>query len=175
MVSPLSDSRFAARGHVRARRGFTITELLVAMALITLIMSILSQAFVEGLESFRQLKGIGDLNERLRTAAIRLRTDAAAGHFGTNRFVQETLRTGAPDGEDAADLRSRYAAIAEDAAELDEGLREVGRQTTNPAARRLLARILDTLAAIRYGAMAMVDLIDLLDLINPPPPPPNDL
>ena len=85
------------------------------MALITLIMAILSQAFTEGLESFRRLKGIGDLNERLRSAASLLRTDVLAAHFGTNRLAQDTLRTGAPDDE-SADL------------------------TTNPVARRLLAR-----------------------------------
>ena len=46
---------------MRRRQGFTIVELLVAMALIVLIMSIISEAFVEGLGTFRELKGIGDL------------------------------------------------------------------------------------------------------------------
>src|SRR5262249_36665188 len=63
---------------MRRRQGFTMVELLVAMALIVLIMSIISTAFVEGLETFRQLKGIGDLQERLRTAPVPLREDLIA-------------------------------------------------------------------------------------------------
>jgi len=63
------------------RQGFTLVELLVAMALIVLIMSVISQAFVEGLESFRQLKGLGDLQERLRTAVVPLREDLIARHL----------------------------------------------------------------------------------------------
>jgi len=173
MTSSLSGSRFAAHGHVRARGGFTITELLVAMALIALLMSILSQAFVEGLDAFRQLKGIGDMNERLRSAVAELRSEVLAARFATDRFIDDTLRTGTPDAKNAVDLRGRYAAISEDAADLDEGLREVGRQTTNPAARRLLGRILDVLAAIKKQAVVMVELIDLIN--PPPPPPPTDL
>jgi len=66
---------------MRRRQGFTLVELLVAMALIVLIMSVISQAFVEGLESFRQLKGLGDLQERLRTAVVPLREDLIARHL----------------------------------------------------------------------------------------------
>src|SRR5437870_11122493 len=66
---------------MRRRQGFTLVELMVAMALIVLIMAIISQAFVEGLETFRQLKGIGDLQERLRTAAVPLRDDLVAQHL----------------------------------------------------------------------------------------------
>src|SRR5258708_30612631 len=69
------------------RTGFTIVELLVAMALIVLIMSILSQAFVEGLETFRRLKGIGDMQDNLRTAVVPLRNDLLARHFdGTQKL-----------------------------------------------------------------------------------------
>ena len=68
------------------RQGFTLVELLVAVALIVLIMAILSQAFVEGLESFRQLKAVGDLQEELRTAAVRLRSDLLAQHFTTGKL-----------------------------------------------------------------------------------------
>src|SRR3954452_21311997 len=66
---------------MRRRQGFTLVELMVAMALIVLIMAIISQAFVEGLETFRQLKGIGDLQERLRTAVVPLREDLITQHF----------------------------------------------------------------------------------------------
>lgn len=63
------------------RAGFTVVELLVAMALIILIMSILSQAFVEGLNTFRQLKGVGDMQDNLRTVAVPLRNDLILRHF----------------------------------------------------------------------------------------------
>src|SRR5438270_5907252 len=67
---------------MRRRQGFTLVELMVAMALIVLIMAIVSQAFVDGLETFRQLKGIGDLQERLRAAVVPLRQDLCVNrHF----------------------------------------------------------------------------------------------
>src|SRR5262245_56492070 len=67
------------------RRAFTIVELLVAMALIVLIMAVLSQAFVEGLETFRRLKAIGDMQERMRTATTNLRLDLMARHLEQDR------------------------------------------------------------------------------------------
>jgi type II secretory pathway pseudopilin PulG len=63
------------------RRAFTIVELLVATALIVFIMAILSEAFATGLATFRQLKAIGDMQKRLRTAATFLRRDLQANHF----------------------------------------------------------------------------------------------
>src|SRR5439155_10425507 len=44
------------------RQGFTLVEMLVAMALTIFIMVIMSEAFVAGLETFRQLKAIGDMS-----------------------------------------------------------------------------------------------------------------
>lgn len=69
------------RGH--NRQSFTIVEMLVAMALVLFIMAILSEAFVAGLETFRQLKATGDMDERLRTATTRLRTDLRSVYFTT--------------------------------------------------------------------------------------------
>jgi hypothetical protein len=63
------------------RRAFTITELLVAMALIVFIMYILSEAFDAGLTTFRRLKSISDMNDRLRTASNTIRRLLAADHF----------------------------------------------------------------------------------------------
>src|SRR5580765_3805274 len=63
------------------RHAFTLVEMLVATALVMFIMLILSEAFVAGLEAFRTLKGIGDMEERLRAAALILRTDLQADHF----------------------------------------------------------------------------------------------
>jgi type II secretory pathway pseudopilin PulG len=70
---------------MRRRQGFTITELLVAFALIIFIMLILTEAFTAGLESFRQLKALGDMQEKLRSAVIILRRDLQAEHFEDSR------------------------------------------------------------------------------------------
>src|SRR5258708_31614184 len=80
------------------RTGFTIVELLVCMALIVLIMSILSQAFVEGLETFRRLKGIGDMQDNLRTAVVPLRNDLLARHFDGTQKLSTGFGTGALGG-----------------------------------------------------------------------------
>ncbi len=67
---------------MRQRRdGFTLIELLVAMALTLFIMAILAEAFKTGLEVFRQMKAIGDLESGLRNTTTLLRADLAADHF----------------------------------------------------------------------------------------------
>jgi prepilin-type N-terminal cleavage/methylation domain-containing protein len=68
---------------MKSRRGFTLVEMLVATALVLFIMVILTEAFVTGLESFRQLKAAGDLQEKMRSVQVILRRDLAAAHFGT--------------------------------------------------------------------------------------------
>lgn len=72
-----------------ARRGFTIIELLVAMALIVLIMAVLSEAFVAALGAFRQLKALGDMQERLRVASSVMRSDLQARHFEGDRKLSD--------------------------------------------------------------------------------------
>ena len=74
---------------MRQRRGFTMVEMLVSVALVIFIMVILSEAFVAGLETFRQLKAIGDMEERLRAAAQVLRRDLAADHFEGKRRLSD--------------------------------------------------------------------------------------
>jgi prepilin-type N-terminal cleavage/methylation domain-containing protein len=74
---------------MRRRSGFTITELLVAMALIVFVMSILATAFSEGMRTFRGLKGLGDLNQRMRTAASALRDDLDKQHFDGGRRLSD--------------------------------------------------------------------------------------
>jgi prepilin-type N-terminal cleavage/methylation domain-containing protein len=73
----------------RTRRGFTIVELLVAMALIVLIMTVLSEAFVAGLSAFRSLKSIGDMQERMRLTASRIKQDLASPHFEAYRRLSD--------------------------------------------------------------------------------------
>ena len=74
---------------MRRRHGFTLVELMVSMALIIFIMAILSQAFAAALGVFRNLKGQGDLAEKLRATAQILQHDLAADHFGSNRRLSD--------------------------------------------------------------------------------------
>lgn len=74
---------------MRKRHGFTLVELLVAMALIIFIMSILSYAFVAATTAFRDLKAAGDMAERLRSATTILQRDLAADHFEGRRRLSD--------------------------------------------------------------------------------------
>jgi prepilin-type N-terminal cleavage/methylation domain-containing protein len=75
---------------MRRRSGFTLVEVLVSMALIIFIMTILSEAFAKGTEVFRQLKALGDLQERMRTAANLIRRDLACDHFDGGRKLSDS-------------------------------------------------------------------------------------
>lgn len=66
-----------------ARRGFTLVELLVAMALVVLILTILAVAFGAATDTFSRLRSMGDMAERLRTANDKLRADLQGEHFDT--------------------------------------------------------------------------------------------
>jgi prepilin-type N-terminal cleavage/methylation domain-containing protein len=82
------------------RQGFTLVEMMVSLALVLFIMVILSQAFQAGLESFRLLKGIGDLEDNLRSVATILRRDLAADHFeGKRQISDESFWTVGPPRE----------------------------------------------------------------------------
>ncbi len=74
---------------MRRRTGFTIIELLVAMALIVFIMAILAEAFVEAMKTFRNMKAIGDMNARLRMTQAMLRDDLSADHFEGKRRLSD--------------------------------------------------------------------------------------
>src|SRR5437899_3260350 len=88
--APISPLPWGERARVRGTRpGFTLVEMLVATALVMFIMLILSEAFVAGLEAFRTLKGIGDMEERLRAATLVIRTDLQADHFEPGRRLSD--------------------------------------------------------------------------------------
>jgi type II secretory pathway pseudopilin PulG len=70
---------------MRRRQAFTIVEMLVSVALILFIMVILTEAFSSGMETFRQLKAIGDMQQRLRSTTTLLRRDLSADHFEGRR------------------------------------------------------------------------------------------
>src|SRR5260370_14754015 len=71
------------------RQGFTLVEMLVATALTLFIMVILSQAFITGLDTFSQLKGVGDMEETLRVATNNLRGDLNLDHFEGKRRMSD--------------------------------------------------------------------------------------
>ena len=74
---------------IRSRAGFTLIELMVAMALTLFIMVIMSQAFVTSLETFTALKGLGDMSRNLRTAEVLLRDDLGQDHFEGKRRLSD--------------------------------------------------------------------------------------
>jgi type II secretory pathway pseudopilin PulG len=74
---------------LRRRAAFTITELLVAMALIIFILYILAAAFSEGSNAFRNLKAIGDMNEKLRNTGTLLRRHLERDHFEDKKRVSD--------------------------------------------------------------------------------------
>lgn len=84
----------------RRQSGFTIVELLVAMALIVFLMSILAAAFYAASGSFSQLKAAGDMAEKLRSATSILRADLAADHFqGRKRLGDPNFWDSGPPAE----------------------------------------------------------------------------
>jgi prepilin-type N-terminal cleavage/methylation domain-containing protein len=88
---------------MRRRQGFTLVELLVALALIVFIMAILSQAFATATKTFRDLKSAGDLAERLRMVTARLHRDLAANHFNQGaRLSDPKFWQNSPNGTSGA-------------------------------------------------------------------------
>jgi hypothetical protein len=82
------------------RQAFTLVEMMVSLTLVLFIMVLLSQAFQAGLESFRLLKGVGDMEERLRSVTTILRRDLAADHFeGRRRISDDSFWTLGPPRE----------------------------------------------------------------------------
>jgi prepilin-type N-terminal cleavage/methylation domain-containing protein len=79
---------------MRRRSGFTLVELLVSLALILFIMAILSEAFVQGLESFRKLRAMAELEQGMRTLEAILRRDLAANHFEGDKRLSESTVSG---------------------------------------------------------------------------------
>ncbi|HYV37547.1 MAG TPA: prepilin-type N-terminal cleavage/methylation domain-containing protein [Gemmataceae bacterium] len=73
-----------------SRSGFTLVELLVAMAVTIFILMILAQAFALGTDLFRGMKAVGDLNASLRTATNMIRSDLSAKHFEGERRLSDS-------------------------------------------------------------------------------------
>src|SRR5437660_317577 len=75
---------------MRKRQAFTLVEMMVSMALVIFIMVLLSQAFVASMQTFRILKGLGDMEEKLRTAVAVMRRDLSAQHFDTSKRISDS-------------------------------------------------------------------------------------
>src|SRR5205814_6983667 len=75
---------------MKNRRAFTLVEMMVSMALTIFIMVLLSQAFVAAMQTFRVLKGVGDMEEKLRTAVSIMRRDLTAQHFVPNKSISDS-------------------------------------------------------------------------------------
>lgn len=78
------------------RKGLTLVEMMIALALSIFIMAILSEAFITGLNAFGNFKALADLDQRLRTAANIIRRDLKAPHFDGNRKLSECTVSGRP-------------------------------------------------------------------------------
>src|SRR5262249_39247399 len=79
---------------MRRRKGFTLVELMVSMALTIFMMAILSEAFVVGLESFRKLRAMAELEQGMRVVEAMLRRDLAANHFEGDKRLSELTVSG---------------------------------------------------------------------------------
>ena len=84
----------------RSRTGFTLIELMVAMALSLFLMTILAEAFAVSMDTFRGLRAIGDMQDTLRNALRQMREDLSLPHFegarklSDNGFWTEPRREG---------------------------------------------------------------------------------
>jgi type II secretory pathway pseudopilin PulG len=91
MASQRSNSVTTQQAGAERRLGVTLVEVLVSLALVLFIMVILSEAFVAALTATRELKAVGDMQERLRTVAIIMRRDLAAEHFDSPTATKRKL------------------------------------------------------------------------------------
>ncbi len=150
------------------RTGFTLIELLVAMALIVFVMTILAEAFSAGASKFRDLKAIGDLAERLRTAVVVLRSDLAETHFGSREFIRESLLTGKADPVEAAALRAEYEEFQGRAEALDVELAQAEELLRKPGDLRIVRRVRTDLKQLKELAAVMVHMLRLVETNQPP-------
>jgi hypothetical protein len=69
------------RRRTNDRRGFTLTEMLVATALTMFIMAIISAAYRAGLDTFSKLNTANQLQQKLTNASKIIERDLGADHF----------------------------------------------------------------------------------------------
>jgi prepilin-type N-terminal cleavage/methylation domain-containing protein len=143
--------------------GFTIPELLVAMALIVFIMTILNHTFSAGVRAFRELVAVGDMDEKLRSDAFALAEAIELTNERARGFIEVSLETTAVDREEAAGLREQYEAICATAVDLEARLAAVLDELQNPGHKRILQHSLTALVRLKTSAATMVELLRLLE------------
>ncbi len=143
--------------------GFTIVELLIAMALIVFIMTILDQAFSAGVRAFRELVAVGDMDEQLRGDAFALAEAIELTNERATAFIQVSLETSAVDREEAAALREQYETICATAVDIEARLAAVLDQLQNPGHKRIVQHSLSALVRLKSSAATMVELLRLLE------------
>jgi len=72
-----------------SKKGFTLVELLVSMAIIIFMLSIMSQAFVIATTCMSGLKGVGELLDKGRPVLAVLQKDLSAYHFDGNKRLSD--------------------------------------------------------------------------------------
>ncbi len=95
------------------RSGFTLVEMLVSMTLMIFVMLILSQCFVQGLETFSGLKAVGDMQEQLRTASTLLRADLSLDHFEGKRRLSDPLASFTTPSPSTPKIREGFFVIGQ--------------------------------------------------------------
>lgn len=63
------------------RAGFTLVELMVSAAVSVIIMAILATVFQSGIDTMRDMRSVGGLQDQLRSATEMIRRDLQAPHF----------------------------------------------------------------------------------------------
>jgi prepilin-type N-terminal cleavage/methylation domain-containing protein len=71
------------------RAGFTLVELMVAMALTLFVMTILVEAFGAGMDTFQTMRGLGDIQDNLRSSLNMLKAELAMDHFEGGRKLSD--------------------------------------------------------------------------------------
>src|SRR5262245_49336668 len=84
----------ASKRRFASRSGFTLVEMLAALALTVFMMAILSEAFVTGLDAMSRMKALGDLEQKLRDVGAIIRRDLAANHFEGSKRLSELTGSG---------------------------------------------------------------------------------
>ena len=96
-TSRLRSSRRSSRCSIRS--GFTLVELMVAMALSLFLMAILAEAFAVSMDTFRGLRALGDMQDTLRNSLRQMRDDIATPHFEGSRKISDTAFKAEPRRE----------------------------------------------------------------------------
>ena len=85
----MKPNQIALQINRNSRNAFTLVELLVAMALIILMLSIMSQAFVIATGVMQGLKEVADMQEKIRPAITLLQRDLGANHFEGSKKLSD--------------------------------------------------------------------------------------